>query len=403
MNESKIIDIETRFMANVFSKKPIVIAKGKGAVFWDINEKEYIDCMSNYGVSLVGHSHPKIIEAIKNQVELLISCHGSLYNEARSIFLEKLVEITPKGLDKAFLSNSGAESVECAIKLARKFKEKHEIIAMMGAYHGKTFGALSATWDQKYRKPFEPLVPGFKHVPYGNTMRVRENIGENTAAVLVEPIQGEGGIRVPPPNFLKELREICDEKDVLLIFDEVQTGLGRTGKMFACEHSMVAPDIICIAKPIAGGLPMGVTVAREDIMSSFKLGEHSATFGGNSLACAVATAAIGIIRQEKLPERAAKLGSILIEKLDELRNDCKIIREVRGMGLMIGIEFRFDILNIILRVLERGVLIGDAGRNIVRLLPPLVISKEQLDSAFGVLSKTVREEENERLRAGPTS
>lgn len=403
MNESEIMNIEKRYMASVFSKKPIAIAKGKGVLFWDASGKEYIDCMSNYGVSLVGHSHPKIVEAIRKQSELLISCHGSLYNEARSVFLEKLFEITPKGLDKAFLSNSGAESVECAIKLARKFKEKYEIIAMMGAYHGKTFGALSATWDQKYRKAFEPLVPGFKHIPYGDSTKVRENISEETAAILVEPIQGEGGIRVPPPNFLKELREICDEKDSLLIFDEVQTGLGRTGKMFACDHSKVTPDIICIAKPIAGGLPMGVTASREDIMSSFKLGEHTTTFGGNPLACAVGSATIDVIRKENLPERAAKLGSVLMKKLGKLNDDCRIIREVRGMGLMIGIEFRFDVLNIILKVLERGVLIGDAGRNVVRLLPPLVISQKQLDRAFETLSTTVREEENERLRSGSSS
>jgi len=403
MNESEIMNIEKRYMASVFSKKQIAIAKGKGSLFWDARGKEYIDCMSNYGVSLVGHSHPKIIEAIRKQSELLISCHGSLYNEARSVFLEKLFRITPKGIDKAFLSNSGAESVECAIKLARKFKEKHEIIAMMGAYHGKTFGALSATWDQKYRKAFEPLVPGFNHVPYGNPKKVRESISEETAAILVEPIQGEGGIRVPPFNFLKELREICDEREALLIFDEVQTGLGRTGKMFACEHSKVTPDIICIAKPLAGGLPMGVTASREDIMSSFKLGEHTATFGGNPLACAVGSATIDVIRKENLPERAAKLGSGLMKKLGKLNDDCRIIREVRGMGLMIGIEFRFDVLNIILKVLERGVLIGDAGRNVVRLLPPLVISQKQLDRAFETLSTTVREEENERSRSGSSS
>ncbi len=403
MNESEIMNIEKRYMASVFSKKQIAIAKGEGSLFWDTRGKEYIDCLSNYGVSLVGHSHPEITEAIRKQSELLISCHGSLYNEARSVFLEKFFEITPKGINKAFLSNSGTESIECAIKLARKFKEKHEIIAMMGAYHGKTFGALSATWDQKYRKAFEPLVPGFKHVLYGNPKKVRENISEETAAILVEPVQGEGGIRVPPPNFLKELREICDEKEVLLIFDEVQTGLGRTGKMFASEHSKVTPDIICIAKPIAGGLPMGVTASREDIMSSFKLGEHTATFGGNPLACAVGSATIDIIRKENLPERAFKLGNVLMNKLGKLNEDCRIIREVRGMGLMIGIEFRFDVLKIILKVLERGVLIGDAGRNVVRLLPPLVISQKQLDRALETLSTTVREEENERLRSGSSS
>lgn len=398
MNELEVMDFEKKYMANVYSKKPIVITKGKGALLWDLDGREYIDCMSNYGVSLVGHSHPKVIEEIKKQSELLISCHGSLYNEARSIFLEKIVKITPKELNKVYFANSGAESIECAIKLARKFTGKPEIIAMMGAYHGKTFGALSATWNQKYRKSFEPLVPGFKHVPYGNSEKVRENITEKTAAILVEPVQGEGGVKVPSPTFLQELREICDEKGTLLIVDEVQTGFGRTGKMFASQHSQITPDIMCLAKAIAGGLPLGLTMAKEDIMSSFKVGDHSTTFGGNSLACAAATAVLKIIEEENLPDRAADLGSRLIANMKELQNECKIIRDVRGLGLMIGIEFRFDVLNIIMKALENGLLVLDAGRNIVRLLPPLVISQEQLDRAFEILSSIIREEENERLR-----
>jgi acetylornithine/LysW-gamma-L-lysine aminotransferase len=363
-----------------------------------LDGREYIDCMSNYGVSLVGHSHPKVIEEIKKQSELLTSCHGSLYNEARSIFLEKIVKITPKELNKVYFANSGAESIECAIKLARKYTGKSEIIAMMGAYHGKTFGALSATWNVKYRKSFEPLVPGFKHVPYGNSEKVRESITEKTGAILVEPVQGEGGIKVPPLTFLQELREICDEKGTLLIVDEVQTGLGRTGKMFACQHSKVIPDIMCLAKAIAGGLPLGLTIAKEDIMSSFKVGDHSTTFGGNALACAAATAVLKIIEEENLPDRAADLGSGIIANLKELQNECKIIRDVRGLGLMIGVEFRFDVLKIIMRALDDGLLVLDAGRNIVRLLPPLVISQEQLDKAFKILSNIIREEENERLR-----
>lgn len=386
-------------MANVYSKKQIVISRGKGAILWDANGKEYIDCMSNYGVSLVGHSHPKVIKTIKEQSEVLISCHGSLYNEVRSLFLQRLIEIMPKGLNKVFLSNSGAESVECAIKLARKFTAKKEIIAMVGGYHGKTMGALSATWNKKYRIPYEPLVPCFKHVPYGNSSKVRENISEDTAAILVEPIQGEGGVRMPPPNFLRELREICNHKDILLILDEVQTGFGRTGKMFACQHSNVVPDILCLAKPLAGGLPIGATVSREDIMSSFKLGEHSSTFGGSALICAIGITILDIIKDENLTERAAKIGSELMTRLNKLKDDCKIIREVRGSGLMIGVEIRFDVLNILLKSLERGLLIVDSGRNVVRILPPLVITKEQIDSAFKVFSSILREEEDEKLRS----
>lgn len=385
-------------MANVYAKKQIVIVKGKGAILWDVNGNEYIDCMSNYGVSLVGHSHPKVIRTIKEQSELLISCHGSLYNEVRSTFLEKIVNVMPKGLDKVFLSNSGTEAIECSIKLARKFTGKHEIIAMMGGYHGKTFGSLSATWNKKYRTPFEPLVPGFQHVSYGNSDKIREIISKKTAAILVEPIQGEGGIRMPPPNFLKELREICDDRNILLIFDEIQTGMGRTGKMFACQHENVFPDIICLAKPIAGGLPIGVTASKQDIMASFKLGEHTTTFGGSALACAIGTTFLEIIEEEKLIEKAEILGSKLIKRLNKLQNEFEIIRDVRGLGLMIGVEFRFDVLNILLKALGRGILIVDAGRNVVRLLPPLVITEDQLNKAFGVLSINTREEENERLR-----
>ncbi|RLI45186.1 aspartate aminotransferase family protein [Candidatus Bathyarchaeota archaeon] len=386
-------------MANVFSKRPVTITKGKGALVWDIHGKEYIDCTGSYGVCIVGHSHPKVVEAIERQAETLISCHASYYNNVRSKFLQKIVQIAPKGLNKVFLGNSGAESVECAIKLARKFSGKPEIIAMMGAFHGKTMGALSATWDKKYREPFKPLVPYFKHVPPDNLERVSEAITENTAAILVEPIRGEGGVRVPKDGFLQGLREICDEKNVLLILDEVQTGFGRTGKMFACEHWGVTPDIMCLAKSVAGGLPLGVTIAKENIMSSFKVGEHSSTFSGNPLVCAAACAAIDVVVEERLPERAAKLGRYFKERLEKLQARHKIVRDVRGLGLMIGMELRFDVLNILLKSLDKGVLILDAGRNILRFLPPLVIEKEHIDRVVAVLDAILEEEENERLRS----
>lgn len=403
MNEKEIVDVEQKYMANVYSKRPAVITKGKGAIVWDINGKEYIDCMGAYGVCIVGHCHPKVVEAIKRQAETLISCHGSFYNDARSELLQKIAKISPKGLDKTFLSNSGTEAVEAAIKLARKFTGKPEIIAFMGAFHGKTMGALSATWDKKYRGPYEPLVPGFKHVPYGDSGKVREAITDNTAAVLVEPIQGEGGIKVPPENFLRELQEICNEKRILLICDEVQTGFGRTGKLFAFEHYGILPDVVCLAKSIAGGVPIGLTVAREDVMAAFKVGDHSSTFGGNPLACAAASAAIDVVLEENLSERAATLGKYFKDRLDVLRGKYKIVREVRGLGLMIGMEFRFDIFNIILGSMKRGVIILDAGRNILRFLPPLVITREQIDQVVNVLDVVIGEEESARLRGQPTN
>lgn len=396
MNEKEIMDIETRYLANVFSKKPVVITRGKGALLWDINGKEYVDCASSYGVAALGHCHPKIVAAVKAQAEELITCHSCYYNDKRAEFIEKLVKITPKGLDKAFLSNSGAESVECAIKLARKHTGKPEIVALMGSFHGKTMGALSATWDKKYREPFMPLIPEIKHVPPDNADKIKEAITDKTAAVLMEPIRGEGGIRVPPDGYLEAVREICDEKGVLLILDEVQTSFGRTGKLFGCQNWGVTPDVMCLAKPFAGGLPIGITIAKENIMSSLKVGEHSTTFSGSPLVCAAGCAAIDALLEEKLDEKAALNGKYFKSQLEALQDKHKIIKEVRGLGLMLGMELRYDVYNIILNSLDKGLLVLDAGRTVVRLLPPLVIEKVQIDKAITVLDEVLGEEENER-------
>lgn len=396
MNEKTIMETENRYMANVFSKKPVVFTKGKGALLWDINGREYLDCATSYGVALLGHCHPKVVAAVKAQAEELITCHSCYYNDKRAELIEKLVKITPKGLDKAFLSNSGAESVECAIKLARKATGKPEIIALMGAFHGKTMGALSATWDKKYREPFMPLIPEIKHVAPDNAEKIREAITDKTAAVLMEPIRGEGGVRVPPDGYLQAVREICDEKNVLLMFDEVQTSFGRTGKLFGCQNWNVTPDVMCLAKPFAGGLPIGITVAKENIMSAFKLGEHSTTFSGSPLVCAAGCAAIDALLEEKLVDKAAVNGKYFKSQLEGLQAKHKIIKEVRGLGLMLGVELRYDVLNVILKALGKGVLVLDAGRTVVRLLPPLVIEKAQIDKAILVLDTVLGEEENER-------
>ncbi len=393
MNEYDTITFENRLMANVFAKRPLVIIRGKGALVWDAKGKEYVDCTGSYGVALLGHSHPKVVAAICKQAETLISCHSSFYNNKRTEFLRKLMSITPKGLNKAFLSNSGAESVECALKLARKFTGKPEIIAVMGGYHGKTMGALSATWDKKYREPFQPLVPEFKHVPPDNLEKLAQAITSKTAAVLLEPIRGEGGVRVPPDDFLPGVRELCDKNDVLLILDEVQTGFGRTGKMFGCNHWGVTSDIMCLAKPFAGGLPIGITVAKEGIMSSLKIGEHSSTFSGSPLVCSAASAAIDVLVKDRLTERAETLGGYFKGKLEELQTKYNIVKEVRGLGLMLGMEFRYDVRNIIMRTMEEGVLILNAGRNVLRFLPPLVIERKQVDRTIHVLDEVIRNEE----------
>ncbi len=398
VDREHIIGTEQNLMANVYAKRPVVIVKGRADLLWDEDGKEYIDCTGSYGSCIVGYCHPKVVEAIKNQSEKLTSCHGSMYNDSRSELLQRIQKIIPKGLERVFLSNSGAEAVECALKIARKYTEKKEIVAMMGAYHGKTFGALSATWDKKYRDPFLPLVPGMKHVPYGNIERLKENISTETAAVIVEPIQGESGVRVPPEGYLKQLRETCDEKDILLILDEIQTGFGRTGTVFAFSQEEVVPDITCLAKGVAGGIPIGLTISKNEIMSSLKVGEHSTTYGGNPLACAAAIATIDVLEEENLPDKARVQGEYFASRLNQLQHDHKIIREVRGRGLMIGVETRFEVLDYILRAIDKGVLMLDAGRNVLRFLPPLVITRSHIDRTIEVLDQVIGEKESGELR-----
>jgi acetylornithine/LysW-gamma-L-lysine aminotransferase len=398
VKEKEAVKLEDSFLAGVYQKFPVTVVKGKGALVWDINGREFIDLMGGYGVSLVGHCHPKVVEAVKNQCEKLITCHGSLYNDKRAELLEKLVKIAPEGMNKAFLTNSGAESVECALKLAAKHTGRKDFVAMVGSYHGKTLGALSATWGPKYRKTFKPLLgPSVKFVPFGNLDKVKEAVTEDTAAVIAEPVQGENGIYVAPDGFLKGLREICDEHDALLISDEVQTGFGRTGKMWASQHWQVTPDIMCIAKSMAGGLPMGATIAKGKVMDAFKTGEHSSTFGGNPLVCAAACATIDAVVEEKLPERAEVLGGYFKRRLLELQEESGVVREVRGLGLMIGLESRFDVYNLLIKALDRGLIILYSKKNILRFLPPLVIEKSQLEKAAAILEELLSEEEQERL------
>ena len=386
--------IEDAYLARVYQKFPVSIIRGKGAIVYDANGKKYIDCMSGYGVSLVGHCHPKIVEAIKRQAETLITCHGSFYNDKRAELLEKLVKITPKELDKVFLCNSGAESVECALKIAVKYTGRSKIVSMIRGFHGKTLGALSATWNPKYKKSFASLIPKkFNFVPFGNLERAEETIDNETAAVIVEPVQGEGGVHVPPPDYLKGLREICDRHDAVLIFDEVQTGFGRTGRMWAFEHWKVSPDVMCIAKAMGGGFPIGATIAKAEVMNSLKVGEHSSTFGGNPLACAAASATIDVILEENLPERARRLGGYFKGLLEEMVGEFRILREARGLGLMLGLESRIFIHEILMKALNEGLLLLYSGRNVIRFLPPLVIEESHLEAAANILNKIFAEED----------
>jgi LysW-gamma-L-lysine/LysW-L-ornithine aminotransferase len=387
---------EDNFMGNIYQRFPVTVERGLGAHVWDINGKEYVDCMGGYGVALVGHRNPRVVKALQDQLEKIITVHSSLYNKTREEFLEKLIKISPKGLSQVYLNNSGTESVEAAIKFARKFTGKSGMLAMNGSYHGKSLGSLSLTFNPKYRKSFEPLVEKVSFSPFGDIETLRSNVNSDTGFIIVEPIQGESGIHVAPDGFLQEIRKLCDEKGILLIFDEIQSGLGRTGKMWAGEHWKTIPDIMCLAKGIAGGVPMGATLVRPDILACISKGEQSSTFGGNPLSCAAGIATIDALTQDRLVENAARLGEKFREGLEKLKERHRIIREIRGKGLMIGVELKFEVKDILFDGITNGILFLYSGKNILRLLPPLVISESDIDKALEVLDVVLGREEKRR-------
>ena len=387
---------EDQYLGNLYQRFPVTIEKGLGAHVWDANNKEYIDCMGGYGVALVGHRNERVVNAIKSQIDKIITVHSSLYSKTREEFLDTLFKVAPKELTQAHLNNSGAEAIEAAIKFARKFTGKKGMVAMNGSYHGKSMGALSLTFNPKYRKSFQPLVDKVTFSPFGNIESLREKIDDDTGFVILEPIQGESGIHVAPDGFLQDVRKLCDENGILLIFDEIQAGLGRTGRMWASEHWDTAPDILCLAKGIAGGVPMGVTMVRPDILDCVSKGEHSSTFGGNPLSCAAGTATLQALTQDGLINNADKMGNLFRDGLEKLKEKHTVIREIRGKGLMIGIELKFDVKDILMEGIEKNLLLLYSGRNILRLLPPLVISEEDVTRSLEILDELLTNEENRR-------
>jgi len=387
---------EDQYLGNLYQRFPVTIEKGLGAHVWDVNNKKYIDCMGGYGVALVGHRNERVVNAIKSQLDKIITVHSSLYSKTREEFLETLFKLAPKGLTQAHLNNSGAEAIEAGMKFARKFTGKKGMVAMNGSYHGKSMGALSLTFNPKYRKSFQPLVDKVTFSPFGNIESLRETIDDDTAFIILEPIQGESGILVAPDGFLQDVRKLCDDNGILLIFDEIQAGLGRTGRMWASEHWNTAPDILCIAKGIAGGVPMGVTMVRPDILDCISKGEHSSTFGGNPLSCAAGTATLQALTQDGLIDNADKMGKLFRDGLERLKEKHTIIREIRGKGLMIGIELKFEVKNILMEGIEKNILLLYSGRNIIRLLPPLVISEEDVTKSLDILDELLTNEENRR-------
>ncbi|HSF01263.1 MAG TPA: aspartate aminotransferase family protein [Nitrososphaeraceae archaeon] len=387
---------EDTYLGNLYQRFPINISRGKGAIVWDVSGKEYIDCMGGYGVALIGHCNDRVINAIKNQSDNLITCHMSVYNNTRLKFLEKMSKISPKELSKFFFSNSGAEAIEAALKFSRKYTGKNGVIAMTGGYHGKTFGALSVTHNEKYRKSFQPLLEGVKFVPYNNPSKIEDLLDNSIGTVIIEPIQGETGIIVPPDDSLQQIRKICDQNNLVLIFDEIQTGLGRTGKMWAGEHWSTTADIMCLAKGIAGGLPMGLTLCKPEILDAMKLGEHSSTFAGNPLSCAAGIATIDSLVEDNLVGNAAKIGNIFKNGLLELKENHRIVRDVRGLGLMLALELRFDIKDVLFEGIKEGLLMLYSGRNIIRLLPPLVLDEVKVLKTLDIMDKLLTKEEERR-------
>jgi acetylornithine/LysW-gamma-L-lysine aminotransferase len=377
MTNDEIIALEERYGSGLYTKQPLVLVRGEGARLWDAGGKEYIDCVGGHGVANVGHANPAVIQAVTEQVQRLMICPNGFYNDQRAQLLTELTRIAPPGLERAFLCNSGTEAVEAALKFARISTGRTEVVAAMRGFHGRTLGALSATWRKQYRQPFEPLVPGFTFVPYNRLERMQQAVDEETAAVILEVVQGEGGINPGDGEYLRGVQALCHERGALFIVDEVQTGFGRTGRMFASQHHDLWPDLMCVAKSIAGGLPMGAVLIGPQV-GDLPRKVHGSTFGGNPLACAAALATIRYIESEKLPQRAAELGVRLIDGLKAISSP--LVREVRGLGLMVGVELKGKAALYLADLAERGVLALSAGATVMRFLPPLVISVGDVDT-----------------------
>lgn len=385
MNANEIIEIENKHTSGVYAKQTLTIVRGQGASLFDADGVEYLDCSSGHGVANLGHAHPKIAEALYKQANTLITLFESFPNDQRAMLMEKITALVP-GLDRVFFCNSGTEAVEAAFKFARISTGRKNFIAAMRAFHGRTYGALSATFNKKYREGFEPLLPGVSHVAYNNIEALDKAVNEETAAVILEVVQGEGGVYPATAEYIQAARRICDERGALLIVDEIQTGFGRTGKMFAIQHYGVTPDLLTCAKSIAGGVPMGAVLIGKNIKNLVP-GVHGSTFGGNPLSCAAANAALDVIKEEDLPGQAEAKGKYLLDKLMEINSPN--IREVRGIGLMVGIEMKQKVTGYIKSLQEKKVIALNAGMTVIRLLPPLVITYEQIDRLVEALTEVL--------------
>ena len=388
-----LINDSDNYLFSTYKRYPIVLIRGEGSRVWDQDGKEYLDFVSGIAVCNLGHCHPKIVDAITKQARTLIHV-SNLYHIKPQIELARLL-VESSFADKVFFCNSGAEANEGAIKLARKYmrdtygKERSEIIVMDNSFHGRTLATLTATGQEKFKAGFDPLMPGFKHVPFNDIEAVSQAVTDKTGAILVEPIQGEGGVNCPSDNYLPELRALCDEKKILLILDEVQVGMGRTGRLFAYEHYGITPDIMTLAKALAGGLPIGALLARKEVAASFTPGTHASTFGGNPLVTAAAIASLTTINNSSFLDHCRTMGNYLMDQLNRLKKKNPSVREVRGKGLLVGMELDQPAADIVDKCLEKGLLINCVQEKVLRFLPPLTITKKEIDQAVSTLEEVL--------------
>jgi predicted acetylornithine/succinylornithine family transaminase len=390
MTGEELINEGQRVLANTYTRHSILLVRGNGIQVWDSTGKEYLDFVGGIAVCNLGHCHPKVVQALAEQSKELIHCSNLYYIGPQIELAQRLCEHSFG--ERAFFCNSGTEANEAAIKLARKYgKGRYEIITMENSFHGRTMGSLSATGQKKFHKGFEPLLPGFRYVPFDDLKAVEGAINHQTCAVMVEPIQAEGGVILPSPDYLKGLRKICDQSGILLIYDEVQVGMGRTGKLFAHQHFDAPPHIMTLAKSLANGVPIGAIVATDEVAQAFSPGDHAATFGGNPLATRVGCVVIDTLLGDGILENCQAMGTYLMEGLKNLKKRYTFIKEVRGIGLIIGAELAFEGKEIVERCVERGFLINCTAGTVLRFLPPLIVTREEIDRLLTALDEIFSE------------
>lgn len=395
MNTKEIIKLGDKYLMRNYGRIPLAPVKGDGVRLWDADGREYLDFVSGIAVNALGHCNLAVVEAICEQAGKLIHCSNLYYIESQALLAKMLIKNSV--MDKAFFCNSGAEANEAAIKLARKYAkvkygpEKVEIITALDSFHGRTLAAITATGQPKYQKGFEPLPAGFKYVPFNDLQALTEAIGPQTCAVMLEPIQGEGGVNVATMEYIDGVRDLCKKFGALLIFDEVQTGIGRTGRLFAYEHYDVKPDVVTLAKALGGGFPIGAMLARGEAAKVFQPGDHASTFGGNPLACAAALATLEEIIEGKVAEYTGTVGEILYRELEKLREKYGYVKDIRGKGLLVGMELSIEGKKIVDACQEKGLLINCVGGYVLRFIPPLIVSSTEIRQAIGILDGVMAE------------